>query len=418
MHDTSDGAGAPAPPAPSKRRRPRGIFERPTGSGVWWIRYHDQHGREHRQKVGPKGLAIEAYEERKTAIRKGTFFPEKQRNVLLRTFLPTFLQGRVKRDPRTGALENVLKDKQHAALWAAALGTLSLRQIKPGDIRRHIHRRQEDGMAPATINRELAFLRRAFNVAIEDELADKNPIGKRGVTLFRENNQRVRYLTDDEEPRLREALGEEEWPKAAVALHTGLRRSNVFHLRWAEDVNFDAGTIRARDPKGGRDYHVPMNDELRALLRGLPSRLRSPWVFPSETGETPLNSQNFINRVFRPALLAAKIRDFSWHDLRHTFASRLAMAGVDVRTIQELLGHRTLAMTMRYAHLSPAHKRAAVNHLMRLRSGTPTGTATGTEGNQRAATAGGTPDPSPRSRSGNRKWRRAGSNGRPRDYES
>jgi hypothetical protein len=101
-------------------------------------------------------------------------------------------------------------------------------------------------------------------------------------------------------------------------------------------------------------------------------------VFPSENGATPLNSQNFINRVFRPALRAAKIRDFSWHDLRHTFASRLAMAGVDVRTIQELLGHRTLAMTLRYAHLSPAHKRAAVNHLMRPRLGAPTGTATGT----------------------------------------
>jgi integrase len=325
MPDTHDDGG-PAQPVPARRRHPRGIFERPKDSGVWWVRYHDQYGREHREKVGPKQLAIDLYQKRRTQIREGTFFPAKRRDLLLRDFLPTFLKGRVKRDPRTGALVNVLKDKQHAALWAAALGTLSLRQIKPGDIRRHIHRRQQANMASATINRELAFLRRAFNVAIEDELAEKNPIGKGGVKLSRENNQRVRYLSDDEEQQLREALGEEEWPKAAVALHTGLRRSNVFQLRWAEDVNFDAGTIRAREPKGGRDYHVPMNDELRALLRALPSRLRSHWVFPSETGETPLNSQNFINRVFRPALRAAKIRDFSWHDLRHTFASRLAMA--------------------------------------------------------------------------------------------
>jgi Phage integrase family len=141
-------------------------------------------------------------------------------------------------------------------------------------------------------------------------------------------------------------------------------------------------------------------------------------VFPSETGATPLNSQNFINRVFRPALRAAKIRDFSWHDLRHTFASRLAMAGVDVRTIQELLGHRTLAMTLRYAHLSPAHKRAAVNHLMRPRLGAPTGTATGTEENRRAASATGTPAANARPRSEKRKWRRPGSNRGPRDYET
>ena len=160
-----------------------------------------------------------------------------------------------------------------------------------------------------------------------------------------------------------------------------------------------------------------MNDELRALLRALPSRLRHSWVFPSETGDTPLDSQNFINRAFRPALEAARITNFSWHDLRHTFASRLAMAGVDLRTIQELLGHRTLAMTMRYAHLSPAHKLDAVNQLVRPKSGTPTGTATGTEENPQAAAAVGTSETSVRSRSGKRGWRRAGSNGRPRDYE-
>src|SRR5262245_25758114 len=98
-------------------------------------------------------------------------------------------------------------------------------------------------------------------------------------------------------------------------------------------------------------------------------------VFPSESGARPLESQNFINRVFRPALRRARITNFSWHDLRHTFASRLAMAGVDIRTVQELLGHQSLAMTLRYAHLSPAHKRDAVRHLERTRTGTGTGTS-------------------------------------------
>ena len=116
-----------------------------------------------------------------------------------------------------------------------------------------------------------------------------------------------------------------------MVLCAGFRRSNCFRLRWAEDVNFDSGSLRAHQPKGGSDY-------LRAILRPLPSRLRSPWVFPSDAGDTPLDSQNFINRIFRPALRRARITDFSWHDLRHTFASRLAMAGVDLRTIQELMG--------------------------------------------------------------------------------
>ena len=86
-----------------------------------------------------------------------------------------------------------------------------------------------------------------------------------------------------------------------------------------------------------------------------------------------------MSRVFLPALKSAHVRDFRWHDLRNTFASRLVMAGVDVRTVQELMGHKTLAMTMRYSHLSPAHKLAAVQRLTNLRSEDPTGTAAGTD---------------------------------------
>ena len=98
-------------------------------------------------------------------------------------------------------------------------------------------------------------------------------------------------------------------------------------------------------------------------------------MFPSETGQTPLDAKNFVHRVFVPALAKAQIKDFHWHDLRHSFASRLAMAKVDIRTVQELMGHQSLAMTRRYAHLSPAHKLDAVQRLGRG----PTGTTTGTE---------------------------------------
>ncbi len=204
--------------------------------------------------------------------------------------------------------------------------------------------------------------------------------------FFRETNERVRYLTDDEETRLREKIGEDEWPKVAFALATGFRQGNQFRLAWA-DVNFDAGTICARRTKSGRDYHVPMNDELRTMLRALPSRLRSTYVFPSETGSTPLDAKNFIHRVFAPALTEATIEGFRWHDLRHTFASRLVMAGVDLRTVQELMGHRAIAMTLRYSHLSPAHKLEAVQRLTRTR--TATATATDAEPEKAAQQGGG-----------------------------
>src|SRR5262249_42943574 len=130
--------------------------------------------------------------------------------------------------------------------------------------------------------------------------------------------------------------------------------------------------------KSGEARRVPMNDTVRDVLRALPSRLKSPWVFPSATGETKLDARNYMNRVFDPALEDAGITDFRWHDLRHTFASRLVMAGVDLRTVQELMGHKTQAMTLRYSHLSPGHQLDAVQRLASRSTGTATGTATPT----------------------------------------
>ena len=115
--------------------------------------------------------------------------------------------------------------------------------------------------------------------------------------------------------------------------------------------------------KHGGSRHVQLNDTAMAILRALPSRLQRRWVFPSATGKTPMSANNFRYRVFDVAVRQAKIEDFTWHDLRHTFASRLVMRGADLRSVQELLGHKTLAMTLRYAHLSPAHLHKAVKLL-------------------------------------------------------
>jgi site-specific recombinase XerD len=100
--------------------------------------------------------------------------------------------------------------------------------------------------------------------------------------------------------------------------------------------------------------------------------MKSPYVFPSETGATALNANNFINRVWNPARTKAGLTDLHWHDLRHTFASRLIMAGVDLRTVQELMGHKTITMTLCYSHLSPTHQREAVQRLLQEPTATRT----------------------------------------------
>jgi integrase len=137
--------------------------------------------------------------------------------------------------------------------------------------------------------------------------------------------------------------------------------------------------VTARGSKSGETYHVPMNEELRGILRVLGSRLKSPWVFGGPRGKAALDATNYMNRVFGPAVERAEIEDFRWHDLRHTFASRLVMAGVDLSTVRELMGHKTITMTQRYAHLSPAHKLNAVERLARRVTGTTTGTGTSAE---------------------------------------
>ena len=177
--------------------RERGIFERPKASGIWYVRYKDEHGRLHKEKVGPKGLAQKVYQKRKTEIAERRFFPERfrRRDVLVADYIRDFLQERV-----AGRLRNVKHYEQYAERWKKALRGKTLRQVLPEDVARYVARRREAGKAPATVNRELSFLRRLFNVAIKDELAEKNPVTP--DLFFKENNQRVRFLTDEEEARL------------------------------------------------------------------------------------------------------------------------------------------------------------------------------------------------------------------------
>lgn len=174
-------------------------------------------------------------------------------------------------------------------------------------------------------------------MAIGDGVVDTNPV--RAIKLFGENNQRVRFLADEEETALREKIGDENWPVVAVAVHTGLRQTEEFGLRW-ENVDFQTGIITVPRSKHGEKRHVPMNDTAREILCLLPSWMKGDYVFPSATGETPIDPCNFIARVFRKALNKASVEDFRWHDLRHAFASRLVLAGVDLRTVQEPQGTR------------------------------------------------------------------------------
>ena len=377
MPSTGDPSDRPAKP------RSRGVYEQPKGSGIWWILYYDQTGHRHREKIGPKSLATQVYTKRKNEIAERRFFPERlrQRDVPVFAYLQEFMAEHV-----IGRLRNAKHYEQYRARWAAALKGKGLRQVLPEDVSRYAAKRRAAGKAPATINRELSFLRRAFNVAIKNQKADRNPVT---ADLFaKENNQRVRFLSPEEEQGLQTAMRPEDWALVAVAMHTGMRRSEQFSLRW-DNIDFGVGIITIPRSKSGETRRIAMNETVREILRALPGRLKGEWVFPSGTGTTPIDGQNFSNRVFLKALRQAKVIDFSWHCLRHTFASRLVMKGVDLRTVQELLGHKTVTMTLRYSHLSPAHQMDAVRRLDAAPADAPTATTTATKPKRSKVLAGG-----------------------------
>jgi len=337
--------------ARSTEKKHRGVYEHPPGSGEWWIHYYAD-GRRHREKVGGKQAAINRYQQRQVEKREGRL-PQPQRNVAFDAFVREYLETTRTR------LRSFPMLQIYAKRWIKFFGSRPLRAILPLMIERYVAQREKQ-VAPATVNRELAFVKRLFAVAMENGLVDRNPA--KPVKFLREPSGRVRFLSDEEEVALRAKVGKKDWPVIAFALNTGLRRGEQFNLRW-DNVNLANRVLTIPRSKHGGSRHVQLNDTAMAILRALPSRFHSRWVFPSATGKSPMSANNFRYRVFEPAVRDAKVEDFRWHDLRHTFASRLAMGGVDLNTIRELMGHKTLAMTLRYTHLSPTHLHQAVKLL-------------------------------------------------------
>mgnify|MGYP001389065414 CR=1 FL=1 len=138
-----------------------------------------------------------------------------------------------------------------------------------------------------------------------------------------------------------------------------MRKGEIQNLKW-ENVDFLTNIITLPRTKNGEKKHLPMNDCVRNILTEIEKRADSPYIFYNTQGK-PFHFRKTFSRVIK----RAGIIDFHFHDLRHTFASYLAMAGVDLNTIRDLMGHKSLAMTLRYAHLSADHKNKAVALLMK-----------------------------------------------------
>lgn len=341
-----------------------GIFERPKGSGVWWIRYADEFGDIHREKVGLRSRAIEVYQQRKTEIRHGKFEPDniRRRSHNLREILEDRRQN-------VKGLRSFQDENHRIDFWIQELGERPVRTARSGEIEAVRNRMKAEEYKTASINRYLATLRAAFYQAIRNGKAETNPFDQ--LRLEKENNKRIRWLSDEEQTLLFKVLPQQYHPLVRVALHTGLRKTEQLSLTWA-DVDFRAKIITVRQSKSGEPRLIPMNSILEETLRKIPQRIDNAFVFP---GIKPGERQNDLPKGWERFLAQAKIADFHWHDLRHTFASRLVMKGVDLYKVMKLLGHHDFKMTERYAHLPPKYLKEAVDVL--VKTSTRTGTSYG-----------------------------------------
>jgi integrase len=226
------------------------------------------------------------------------------------------------------------------------------------------HRRAE-GAKPATVIKELGLLRRVFNVARKQwKWKMQNPISE--IEMPKVSNERVRYLSESEYIALFEALDKvsEKWlkPCVTIAIDTGLRLSNICNLQWSE-VNLFSRLIIIAAVSMKNDEHlgIPLTERASQTFREL-QRVRaiSDHVF-HDNGQKIYPVK--VQRAFKKALSSTKIVNFHFHDLRHTFASRLVQSGVDIYAVQKLLGHKDGRMTKRYAHLNVDNLREAVAKL-------------------------------------------------------
>jgi len=223
------------------------------------------------------------------------------------------------------------------------------------------------GRKPSTANRLVAVLGHMFTKAVDWEMMSKETANASKVKLLPEHNRRLRYLSNEECHALIDSCDPHLKPIVVSALNTGMLKGEILNLKW-DNVDLKHGFIKldCLMTKNGERREIPINGTLKALLQGITRRLDVPYVFHDPSSGKPYGD---VKKSFKSALTNAKIRDFHFHDLRHTFASHLVMAGIDITTVKELLGHKTLTMTLRYAHLAPSHKVKAVDVLDKALSG-------------------------------------------------
>jgi integrase len=343
-----------------------GVYRR-RDSQFYWLSYKVNGRRINEStKTENRKLAEKIYAKRVTEIIEGKWFGFEARKRTLREMIARYEAEYTSKKKHQARDRSIFK---HLKFYFGE--DIFLQDIEK-NIGEYEDYRTSKGAMPATIVKELGLFKRIFNLAIKKwRWVKENPISL--VEMPQVKNERVRYLSTDEYNRLLNALKNEGIPKwlrpiVVIALNTGLRESNLLNMKWSW-VNLFSRLIiiESTQMKNKENIGIPLTQEAVKTLKELQKiKQIEDFVF-HDNGERiyPVKLQ----RAFKKACDIAGVKDFRFHDLRHTFASYLRQRKIDLHVISRLLGHKDIRMTQRYAHLSVEDLREAISVLNKKENG-------------------------------------------------
>jgi integrase len=320
-------------------------------TAYWYIRYW-VNGEEKKESVGKVGtvtktIAQTRLEERKRQVRLGQLDMINSDIPTLREFTPECIEYQ----REVQLKRSWKKDQSHLKRFNNIFGNKKLSEITVKDIDDYKLKRLREVKA-VTVNRELSALRHLLFIAKKWKMFfGENPVSESG--LFKTESQRIRVLTFEEEDRLLANCSTHLLPIVKTALMTGMRQGELLTLRW-DDVNLENNliTVRAEISKSKKSRRIPIFTTLRSLLLEQKMKtLKSGVVFVTHEG-IPYSPKNHsaLKRTFTTARKNARIENFTFHDTRHTSATRMAENGASIIAVKEILGHADIKTTMKYFH--------------------------------------------------------------------
>lgn len=304
-----------------------------------------------------KKLAQTIYSKVLVEIQEGQWFEGvKAKNTTVKHLLDRYFDERLK----TKSENTIIRDRTLRRHITDYFGNYTLAEVTPETVSNYRQKRYAEGKAIATVNREMTFLRNAYNIAIKHyKWCSSNPVSE--IKFDRENNLRDRWLTTEEENRLLSHLVGRYRDIVKLVLNSGFRQDEVLSLTHQQVDMFRKAIIVKG--KGNKVRTIPLNQTaINIMKERLKTRhINSDLVFPSANG-TKIQKTTLL-RAFQKAVKKAGINDFTFHGLRHSFATRLAQAGIDLYAISKLLGHKDISTTQRYAHHCPESLRHSVDVL-------------------------------------------------------